>query len=118
MVQPIIHLPNKAHSIIRPLLLHGTMRERIIDGVKRAFTSTLAKYRLMSTDPQFVEREFLRDAEKAYRFFLHSLSTNNLQRIKGITTCTLFRVNVSFLFKVHGESTGDVVEKQAHHGPK
>lgn len=68
-MQSIIHLPNKVHSLIKPPLLHGTLKERIIDVTKRAFVSTFAKYKLFSTDPQFVEKEFLRDAKKAYNLF-------------------------------------------------
>ena len=93
IMQPIIHLPNKVHSLIRLPSLHGTMRERIVGAVKRAFMSTLAKYKLMSTDSQFVEKEFLRDASKAYNLFLNSLTDNDLQRVRSITSCTLFRVH-------------------------
>lgn len=97
-MQSIIHLPNKAHSLIMPPLLHGTLKERVIDVTKRAFVSTFAKYKLFSTDPQFAEKEFLRDAKKAYNLFLDSLANDNLQNIKKTTTCTLFRVNRIVLF--------------------
>lgn len=92
-MQSIIHLPNKVYSLIKPPLLQGTLRERMIDVIKRSFVSTFAKYKLASVDPQFVEKEFLKDAKKAYNLFLDSFTNNNVQAIKKITTCTLFRVN-------------------------
>lgn len=114
-MQAIIHLPNKVHSLIKPPLLHGTLKEKMIDIARRAFVSTFAKYKLFSTDPQFAEKEFLRDAKKAYTLFLHSLANNNVQTIKNITTCTLFRVNGIVLFTGHDESTGNATKSQAYH---
>lgn len=101
IMQSIIHLPNKVYTLIRPPLLQGTLRERMVEMIKRSFMSTFAKYKLISVDPQFMEKEFLKDAKRAYNLFLDSLVNNNLQTIKKITTCTLFRVNRIVLSKVH-----------------
>src|SRR5262249_6903377 len=98
-MQAVIHLPNKARSLIKLPLTQGTFREKAIDAIKRTIVSVYAKYKLHSVDPQFSEKEFLRDATKAYSLFLDSLANGNLQPIKKVTTCTLFRVNRVTLFK-------------------